>query len=47
MGRRERPFEARPPAEREWMLDNTWCPGCGEADLGMSFAAEKCTSFAV
>ena len=35
MTRIERDFQARPPAEQQWMLENTWCDTCGEADLGM------------
>jgi len=31
----ERHFEAKPPDEQEWMLQNTWCKTCNEADLGM------------
>jgi len=31
----ERDFQARPQAEQQWMLDNTWCDACAEADLGM------------
>ena len=40
MARRERRFEARSPAEREWVLGHTWCPHCEEADLGMTDPAE-------
>lgn len=34
--RTERDFAARPPEERAWMLENTWCDACNEADLGMN-----------
>ena len=30
-----RNFDARPAAEREYMLENTWCGVCRAADLGM------------
>ncbi len=26
---------ARSGSEQEWLLENTWCDECGEADLGM------------
>ena len=31
-----RQFDLRSDAERQWMLDNTWCNNCNAADLGMS-----------
>ena len=33
-------FSRRPWSERQWMLENTWCPGCAEADLGMTDPVE-------
>jgi hypothetical protein len=35
MTRIDRDFSARPAWEREWMIDNTWCDVCREADLGI------------
>lgn len=35
MSRKLRNFESRNESEKEWMLDNTWCDSCGEANLGM------------
>ena len=35
MARKARDFKARPLREQKWMLNNTWCDECGEADLGM------------
>ena len=40
MPRIQRDFAARSPAEQEWLLQNTWCDGCDEADLGMSAPRE-------
>lgn len=40
MSRNQRDFSARSAEEREWMLNNTWCDACGEADLGMSSPQE-------
>lgn len=34
-GKIKREFNTRPPEEREWHLQNTWCEFCGIADLGM------------
>lgn len=34
--RKARDFAARPAAEQKWMLKNTWCDVCGQADLGMT-----------
>lgn len=31
---------ARSAQEREWMLQNTWCDACAEADLGMDAPRE-------
>ena len=31
----ERRFEARPSDEQQWMIENTWCDTCQEADLGI------------
>ena len=28
-------FSARPPAEQQWLLKNSWCPVCELPDLGM------------
>jgi len=30
----------RPHDERRWIVENTWCDACGEADLGMSAPQE-------
>jgi hypothetical protein len=38
--RKPRNFFSRPEAERKWMLENTWCDHCQEADLGMSSPEE-------
>lgn len=35
MTRIPRRFDERPASECEWLLTNTWCERCGEADLGM------------
>lgn len=40
MSRTEPDFGARSPFEREWMLENTWCDACGEADMGMKSPQE-------
>jgi len=40
MSRTQRNFTARSAEEREWVLNNTWCDGCGEADLGLSLPQE-------
>lgn len=40
MNRTERDFRERPEAERNWMLANTWCETCEEADLGMTAPRE-------
>ena len=34
--RKARDFAARPAAEQKWILKNTWCDFCGQADLGMT-----------
>lgn len=34
--KKAREFAARPAAEQKWMLRNTWCDICGQADLGMT-----------
>jgi hypothetical protein len=31
----ERDFNQRTPQERRWLLENSWCDNCQEADLGM------------
>jgi len=40
MNRTERDFAARPPEDLEWMMQNTWCDACAEADLGMDAPRE-------
>jgi len=40
MARTERDFAERSAQERDWMLQNTWCDACGEADLGMDAPRE-------
>ena len=34
--KKAREFAARPAADQKWMLQNTWCDACGQADLGMT-----------
>lgn len=31
----ERDFLAREPWEQRWLIENTWCDICNEADLGL------------
>jgi hypothetical protein len=38
--RSPRDFSARDEEEQEWMLENTWCPRCEKADLGMTHPEE-------
>ena len=33
-------FLARSDNERQWIMENTWCDECGEADLGMDSPQE-------
>lgn len=40
MTRIVRNFSARPTSEQEWMLENTWCDSCREADVGMDSPQE-------
>lgn len=40
MARAERDFAARSAREQEWLLQNTWCDVCAEADLGMDAPRE-------
>lgn len=40
MARTKRNFAVRSAREREWILQNTWCDGCAEADLGMDAPRE-------
>ena len=40
MTRINRDFQARPTAEREGLLEDTWCNSCGKADLGMDSPRE-------
>jgi hypothetical protein len=35
-----RDFAARPQAERDGLLDDTWCGACAAADLGMTDPGE-------
>jgi hypothetical protein len=35
-----RDFTARPAEEQRWMLVNTWCDVCNQADLGMTNPVE-------
>jgi hypothetical protein len=36
MERIVREFRARPEQERTWMIENSWCEHCQEADLGIT-----------
>lgn len=40
MTRIERDFTARPDEEQTWMIQNTWCDACREADLGLTSPRE-------
>jgi hypothetical protein len=40
MARSNRDFLARPTGERVWILENSWCDSCNEADLGMENPVE-------
>ena len=40
MSRIERDFFRRTADEQTWMLQNTWCDECAEADIGMSSPRE-------
>jgi len=40
MSRKDRDFSLRPEEEQEWIIQNTWCDTCGQADLGMNFTQE-------
>lgn len=40
MGKIYRDFEARTELEKGWILENTWCDECDEADLGMTAPRE-------
>jgi len=40
MARVKHDFWARPEADHQWFLDNTWCDNCNQADLGMSDPVE-------
>ncbi len=40
MARVDRDFLARPAWEQSWMVENTWCDVCGEADLGLDSPSE-------
>jgi len=35
-----RDFTLRPLAEQQYILNETWCDHCGEADLGMTSPTE-------
>ena len=32
----KRDFHLRPILEQDWLVQNTWCDNCQEADLGLS-----------
>lgn len=40
MKRIDRDFQARPEAERQGLLEDTWCDRCDKADLGMDSPQE-------
>lgn len=40
MSKINRDFFEREPIEQRWLLQNTWCDVCNEADLGMSEPVE-------
>jgi hypothetical protein len=31
----QRDFSQRSAFEQDWLVENTWCDACGEADLGL------------
>jgi RNase P subunit RPR2 len=35
MNRLSRNFQLRSQQEQNWLLKNTWCDNCNEADIGM------------
>ena len=35
-----RQFESRPADEQRWLVENTWCDICDQADLGLVNPAE-------
>lgn len=40
MARIERNFGGRDAQEQRWLVDNTWCDFCAEADLGLTDPVE-------